>query len=49
MSPAEHYQQAEKCIGWAEAETDRDKRASLQARALVHAVLALATVAGAPS
>jgi hypothetical protein len=38
----EHYQKAEQCIGWAEGETDRDKRASLHARAQVHATLALA-------
>jgi len=37
-----HYLEAEKCIGWAEGEHDRDKRTSLQARAQVHATLALA-------
>ena len=38
----EHYEHAEKCLGWAESEHDRDKRTSLQLRAQVHATLALA-------
>ena len=42
MTGPGHYEQAEKCLGWAEGEYDRDKRASLQARAQVHATLALA-------
>ena len=41
MTGPEHYQQAEKCLSWAQAETDRDKRTSLQLRALVHMVGAL--------
>jgi hypothetical protein len=41
----EHYQKAEQCIGWAEGETDRDKRTSLHARAQVHATLALTAAA----
>ena len=42
MTGPGHYLEAEKCIGWAEGEHDRDKRTSLQARAQVHATLALA-------
>jgi hypothetical protein len=42
MTGPQHYAKAEKCIGWAETETDRDKRTSLHARAQVHATLALA-------
>lgn len=41
MTGAEHKEQAEKCLGWAQGETNRDGRTSLQLRALVHAVLAL--------
>ena len=42
MTGPEHYAMAELLIGFAQGETDRDKRTSLQTRALVHGVLALA-------
>ena len=45
MTGPQHYEHAEKCLGWAESEHDRDKRTSLQLRAQVHATLALAAAA----
>ena len=48
MTGPGHYEMAERLIELAQGETERDKRTSLQARAQVHATLALAAATALP-